>query len=595
MAETPQRQEAATTLHPDTNHHASRREALRRAIRIARGLEPADLVLRDARVINVFSGDIHRGDVAVADGIVVGIGDYHARETIDLKGAFLAPGFFEGHIHIESSMLVPAEFARAVIPHGTTTTVADPHELANVLGLEGIDFMIEQAQGLPMTIFYMIPSCVPSSAFETSGAELSAREIHYFVNEENVLGLGEVMNYPAVLEGDPSTLDKLIAAYPKRIDGHCPGLSGKDLNAYILAGIKSDHESIGVEEAREKLRRGMHVMIREGSTAKNLATLAPLVRELSHVRMSLITDDKHPVELAEEGHMDHLLRRAVACGIDPVRAVQMVTINPAKYFGTNHIGGIAPRYWADFVVLEDLATFRVRSVYYRGRLVAENGAMVAEIPRRPAKPLRASMNVNWSSWRGLAVPAEGDRLRVIVYQKDQITTGHEIEPVDRVNGFVVADPRRDLAKLAVIERHRANGNVGLGFVRGFGLQRGAIATSVAHDAHNLICLGMNDADMEIAARHIAAMEGGIAVVVDGRVLASLPLPVGGLMSDRPLAEVAAGMKEILRAARETGCQISDPLTALSFLALPVIPSLKLTDTGLVDVDRFVQVPLFVTE
>lgn len=595
MPETPHLEEAATSLHPDTNHGASRRDALRRAIRIARGLEPADLVLRDARVINVFSGDIHPGDVAVADGIVVGIGNYTARETIDLRGAFLAPGFFEGHIHIESSMLVPAEFARAVIPHGTTTTVADPHELANVLGLEGIDFMIEQAQGLPMTIFYMIPSCVPSSAFETSGAELTAREIHYFVNEENVLGLGEVMNYPAVLEGDPGILDKLLAAAPKRIDGHCPGLSGKDLNAYILAGIKSDHESIGVEEAREKLRRGMHVMIREGSTARNLATLAPLVRELSHVRMSLITDDKHPVELAEEGHMDHLLRRAVASGIDPVRAVQMVTINPAKYFGTNHIGGIAPRYWADFVVLDDLAGFRVRSVYYRGRLVAQDGALVEEIAPRPAKPLRASMNVNWSSWRGLSIPAAGARMRVIAYQPGQIVTGHELEPPTVREGCAVADPGRDLAKLAVIERHRANGNVGLGFVRGFGLRRGAIATSVAHDAHNLICLGVDDGDMEIAARHIAGMEGGVAVVIDGQVLATLPLPVGGLMSNRPLAEVAAGMKEILRVARQTGCEISDPVTALSFLALPVIPSLKLTDTGLVDVDRFAPVPLFAAE
>lgn len=529
----------------------------------------------------------------MADGIVVGIGDYEARETVDLQDAYLAPGFVEGHIHIESSMLTPAEFARAVIPHGTTTAVADPHELANVLGLEGIDYMIEQAQGLPMSIFYMIPSCVPSSVFETSGAELTAREVHYFVHEENVLGLGEVMNFPAVLAGDGSALDKLLAASPKRIDGHCPGLSGKDLNAYILAGIKSDHESVGVEEAREKLRRGMHVMIREGSTAKNLTTLAPLVRELSHVRMSLITDDKHPVELDEEGHLDHLLRRAVASGIDPVRAVQMVTINPAKYFETNHIGGIAPRYFADFAVLEDLASFRVRRVYHRGRLVAADGRMVAEIPRRSTKPVRASMNVNWSAWRGFAIPAQGERVRIILYRDDQITTGQEIDRIDVVDGCAVASPQRDLAKLAVIERHRASGNVGLGFVRGFGLRHGAIATSVAHDAHNLICLGVNDADMETAVRQVAAMEGGIAIAVGGTVRASLPLPVGGLMSDRPLAAVAAGMKDLLRAAGETGCRIADPVTALSFLALPVIPSLKLTDTGLVDVDRFERVPLFV--
>jgi adenine deaminase len=583
--------EAATSLFPDTN--ALRREALSRGIRVARGFEPADLVLKNAQVINVFSGDIHPGDVAVVDGTVVGIGDYQARTTVDLKGAFLAPGFVEGHIHIESSMLTPAEFARAVIPHGTTTAVADPHELANVLGLEGIDFMIEQAQDLPMKIFYMIPSCVPSSRFETSGAELTAREIHYFVNEENVLGLGEVMNFPAVLDGEVTTLDKLLAASPKRIDGHCPGLTGKELNAYILAGIKSDHESVAIEEAREKLRRGMHVMIREGSTAKNLEALAPLVRELSHVRMSLITDDKHPVELAEVGHMDHLLRRAVACGIDPVRAVQMVTINPAKYFETNHIGGIAPRYFADFVVLEDLKSFRVRQVYYRGRLVASDGQMVVGIERRPTKPLRASMNVNWSDWHGFAVRAETARIRVIVYQRDQITTGQEIHEARIVNDHAVADPERDLAKLAVIERHRATGNIGIGFVRGFGLKRGAIATSVAHDAHNLITIGIDDRDMETAVRRVAAMEGGVAVAIDGEVLASLPLPVGGLMSDRPLHEVASQMKEVLLAARKTGCTISDPVTALSFFALPVIPSLKLTDTGLVDVDRFEKVPLFV--
>jgi adenine deaminase len=531
--------------------------------------------------------------VAVADGTVIGIGDYEARSIVDLKGAYLAPGFVEGHIHIESSMLTPAEFARAVVPHGTTTAVADPHELANVLGLEGIDFMIEQAQNLPITIFYMIPSCVPASGFETSGAELTAREIGYFLHEENVLGLGEVMNFPAVLAGDPATIEKLLAASPKRIDGHCPGLSGKDLSAYILAGIKSDHESVAIEEAREKLRLGMHVMIREGSTAKNLKTLAPLVLELSHVRMSLITDDKHPVELAEEGHMDHLLRRAVACGINPVHAIQMVTINPAKYFDTSHIGGIAPRYWADFVVLEDLDDFRVRQVYYRGRLVAEDGKMAAEIPSTATRALRASMNVNWSEWRGLAVPALGKQVRVIVCEKDQITTRKEIVEIDVVDGVAVANPERDLAKAAVIERHRATGNVGIGFVRGFGLKRGAIATSVAHDSHNLISIGVSDSDMETAARKVADMEGGIAIAIDGRIRASLPLPVGGLMSDRPLDEVAKQMKELLRAAAETGCAIADPITALSFLALPVIPSLKLTDTGLVDVDTFEKVPLFV--
>jgi len=530
--------------------------------------------------------------VAVAGDKVVGIGDYRGKREVDLSGAYLAPGFVEGHIHIESSMLAPAEFARAVIPHGTTTVIADPHELANVLGLEGINYMIEQSLGLPMTIYFMIPSCVPSSPLETSGAALSAREIHYFVNEENVLGLGEVMNWPSVLDGEQATLDKLLATEGKRIDGHCPGLRGKDLNAYILAGMKSDHESVSVEEAREKLRLGMHVMVREGSTARNLETLAPLVRELSHVRMSLITDDKHPVELADEGHIDCLLRRAVACGIDPITAIQMVTLNPAKYFGTSHIGGIAPRYYADFAVLEDLKGFRVTQVYHRGRLVAGNGRMLAEIPAAPATPLRASMNVNWAAWKGLGIPAEAKRVHAIVYQPGQLTTGRTLLEIDVRDGMAVANPRRDIAKLAVVERHRATGNVGLGFIVGFGLKRGAIASSVAHDAHNIICLGVDDADMELAIRTISDLEGGVLIAIDGEVRASLPLPIGGLMSDRPLDEVRAMMSNLLDAAREAGCTNPDPFTALSFLALPVIPSLKLTDLGLADVEGFRHLPLF---
>ena len=530
-------------IHSDKNRYIQK--SLQRSIKVARGLEPADLVLKNAQIINVFSGDIHTDNVAVADGAVVGIGDYEGKESVDLAGAYLAPGFVEGHIHIESSMLTPVEFARAVIPHGTTTVVADPHELANVLGLDGIDFMIEQSLGLPMTIYFMIPSCVPSSPLETSGSALSAREIHYFVNEENVLGLGEVMNFPGVLNGDPQILAKLIAAEGKRIDGHCPGLVGKDLNAYIVAGIKSDHECVSIDEAREKLRLGMHLMVREGSTAKNLASLAPLVKELSHVRMSLITDDKHPVELAEEGHMDFLLRRAVANGIDPVRAIQMVTINPAKYFDTSHIGGIAPRYWADFVVLEDLTNFKVQQVYHKGKLVAENGRLAVDVAPLSGFQLRASMNVNWASWPGLAVPAKGKTINAIVYQPDQITTGRESVEVDVADGMAVASADRDIAKVAVVERHKATGNVGIGFIRGFGIKRGAIASSVAHDAHNIICIGVDDGDMEAAVRRISDMEGGIVVVIDGDVKATLPLPVGGLMSDRPLEEVATMMKDLL--------------------------------------------------
>jgi len=575
--------------------YESERQALEHKIRVAQAIEPADLILENARVVNVFSGDIHESNVAIADEIVVGIGEYRGHRMIDLEGAYLAPGFVEGHIHIESSMLTPIEFARAVIPHGTTTVVADPHELANVLGLEGINFMIEQSLGLPLTIFFMIPSCVPASHLETSGAALSAREIHYFLHEENVLGLGEVMNYPGVLACDKPILDKLIATGDKRIDGHCPGLTGKSLNAYIIAGIKSDHECVTPEEAREKLRLGMHVMVREGSTAKNLETLAPLVQELYHARMSLITDDKHPVELAEEGHIDYLLRRAVGCGIDPVNAIQMVTINPAKYFQTHKIGAITPGYWADLVVLEDLKEFKVLQVYKKGEVVAESGRMSVDLPTPNIQNLRASMNIDLSRLNDLSIKAESSRVRAIMYEKDQITTGNKVIEVDVVDGFAVANPDRDIAKIAVVERHKATGNVGLGFICGFSIQRGAIASSVAHDSHNLVCIGMNDDDMLAAIRKVTELRGGVAIVVDGKVLATLSLPVGGLMSDRPLSVVAAGMKGLLKAAAETGCTISDPITALSFLSLPVIPSLKLTDQGLADVELFRHVPLFEPE
>jgi len=572
--------------------YESERQALEHKIRVAQAIEPADLILENARVVNVFSGDIHESNVAIADEIVVGIGEYRGHRMIDLDGAYLAPGFVEGHIHIESSMLTPIEFARAVIPHGTTTVVADPHELANVLGLEGINFMIEQSLDLPLTIFFMIPSCVPASHLETSGAALSAREIHYFLHEENVLGLGEVMNYPGVLNCDKPILDKLIATGDKRIDGHCPGLTGKALNAYIIAGIKSDHECVTPEEAREKLRLGMHVMVREGSTAKNLETLAPLVQELYHARMSLITDDKHPVELAEEGHIDYLLRRAVDCGIDPVNAIQMVTINPAKYFMTHKIGAITPGYWADLVVLEDLKDFKVLQVYKKGEVVAENGRMAVDLPTPSIQNLRASMNIDLSRLNDLSIKAESSRVRAIMYEKDQITTGNKVIDVDVVDGFAVANPDSDIAKIAVVERHKATGNIGLGFICDFTIKKGAIASSVAHDSHNLVCIGVNDEDMLAAIRKVTELRGGVAIVVDGKVLATLPLPVGGLMSDRPLDEVAKGMKGLLKAAAETGCTISDPITALSFLSLPVIPSLKLTDQGLADVELFCHVPLF---
>lgn len=567
-------------------------DTLARAIRVARGFEPADLVIRDGQVVNVFSGEIHRADVAIADGWIVGLGHYEGRETIKVDGSYILPGFIEGHIHIESSMLSPHEFARAVIPHGTTVVFADPHEVANVLGLSGIDYMISASRGLPLDLFFSVPSCVPATSLETAGARLEADQIRYFMDLDEVAGLGEVMNYPGVLAGDHGVLAKLAASRGKRVDGHAPGLSGRDLNAYILAGIKSDHECIIAEEALEKLRLGMHIMVREGSTARNLSALAPMIGQYSQVRMSLVTDDRHPDDLAEHGHLDHLLRRAVALGVDPVTAVQMVTINPAKYFQTHGLGAVAPGYRADLAIVDDLRDFRVNQVFKGGVEVAREGHLTAMIPDKGATPLRASMNIGWAKFGGLGMPAIGRKMRIIGLIPGQITTRALSDAPTVVDGNAVADASRDLCKLAVIERHFATGRTGLGFVQGFGLKRGAIASSVAHDSHNIVVAGMDDQDMMAAVREVEASEGGIAVAAGDRVLASLPLPVAGLMSDRPLAEVCNRLSEVRSAAHRLGCPLEDPFMILSFLALPVIPSLKLTDCGLVDTEQMALVDLW---
>lgn len=570
---------------------------LEERIAAARGEGLVDLVLRGGTLINVFSAEMEETDVAVQDDRVVGLGPgYRGREEIDVRGRVLCPGFIDGHMHVESSMITVPELARAVVPRGTTAAVLDPHELANVYGLAGIRYVLDSRRALPMSIFVMASSAVPATHMETAGARLEAEDLAPLLTEEGVLGLAEMMNFPGVVQGDAAVLAKLRAAQAVGavVDGHCPGLSGQELNAYVAAGIGSDHESTTVEEAREKLRRGMYLMIREASNAHNLEALLSVVTPRNSRRCLLVTDDRHPADLLEQGHIDHLLRKAIRLGLDPITAVQMATINTAEWFGLDRAGygSIAPGSRADIVVVDDLEALTISRVFVGGKLVARDGALVSPqtLPTAPAMP--PSVHINWERFPGFAIKAEGSRIKVIETVPGQIVTRRSTAEARIENGQAGADPERDLLKLAVVERHRGTGNVGLGFVRGFGLQRGAIASSAAHDSHNVIIVGTNDDDMLAALQAIEAMNGGQVAVAGGAVLARLPLPIGGLMSDRPVEAVRDMVDRLHAAFGRLGGTLADPFMALSFLALPVIPSLKLTDLGLVDVERFELVPLW---
>ncbi len=568
---------------------------LQRRIRVARGEIAPDLVLRNGRIVNVFSGETIPGDVAVSDGMIVGIGTYDGPVVHDVRGAFIAPGFMDGHFHVESAMLSPRELARAVLPHGTTAIVADPHELANVLGMEGIRYLIEASAGLPVDFFVMLPSCVPATDLETSGACLKAADLLTLKNEPRVLGLAEMMNYPGVIAGDPEVLDKVAAFRDRPLDGHAPLLTGRDLNAYIAAGLRSDHECTSLDEAREKLRLGMHLFIREGTQAKNLEALLPLVTPATLHRCSFVTDDLHPHDILRHGHLDAVLNQAIGRGLDPLDAIAMVTLNTARYFGLRDRGAVAPGYRADLVLLSSLSPIRVEVVYKNGRRVYEGSYPV--LPPQGNIPTfhLSTMNVRPYDRLALAIPARGSRVRVMDLIPDQILTGMTLLDAPVAEGRIVQDTDRDLLKIAVIERHRRTGRIGLGLVRGFSLQRGALASSVAHDSHNILCVGADDGDMVAAARAGEVMGGGLAVACDGEVLARLALPIGGLMSDNSLEEIASGWESLRFTAQQLGCTLHEPFMHLSFLALPVIPALKITDRGLVDVGRFEIVPLCVEE
>jgi len=564
-------------------------------IQAARHQIKCSLVLRNARVINVYSGEIVLSDVAVYRDTIVGLGSgYRGEEEVDLKGMHLAPGFIDGHVHIESSMVEVPQFGRAVVPLGTTSVIADPHEIANVLGYEGIRYMMDVSKYNPLNVFFMLSSCVPSSPLESAGSELRAFDIFPFLRERWVLGLGEMMNYPGVLNAEPDVLDKIKIVTDKRIDGHAPGLSGADLAAYIAAGVESDHECTTVEEAREKLALGMYIMIREGSGTKNLHDLLPLVTPENERRCFFCTDDRHPDDILREGHVNYIIKSAIKAGLNPVTAVRMATLNTAEYFGLRKLGGIGPGKLADMVVFDDFDSFHIHKVYKNGALVAQDGVPVYEVPVRKPAMLRSSVNIKWLEGDEFSIPVTGKRCRVIGVIPDQIVTQFfEMEPSVR-DGHVISDPERDLVRLYVLERHRASGNIGKGLMTGFGLKRGAIASSIGHDSHNIIAAGISDRDIMKAVTTINKMGGGIAVVDNSTVLEALELPIAGLMSNKPIEFVSSRTRDLIAACRSLGIPLEDPLMTLSFMALPVIPRLKLTDRGLVDVEKFAHVDLFLS-
>jgi adenine deaminase len=551
---------------------------LSRRLAVARGDEPADLVVRGGKVLSVFTREWLEADVAIVDGWIAGLGDYKGRETLDAAGRWVVPGFIDAHMHLESSKLLVDEFSRLVLPFGTTAVVADPHEIANVLGTDGVHWLLDASAGLPLDVYFMASSCVPASQFESARRALTPGDLDALLRRRRVIGLAEMMNFPGVISGAPSELAKLELA--THVDGHAPGVLGRSLNAYAAAGIRSDHEAYTSEEGRERLRAGMWLLIREATAARNLQALLPLLAEFGPSRIAFCTDDREPEHIAEDGHINSMVRDAVAYGIPPEDALVCATFSPASWHGLQHLGAVAPGYQADLLVLPDLDGFMPDVVLKSGRPVEEHPR--AEVPEW----VKHTVRIGAFGPEMFRIPWTGGAANVIGVVPGQIVTDALVASPPTRAGEALPDPEQDIAKIAVVERHLGTGRVGLGFVRGFGLQRGAIASTVAHDAHNVIVVGMNDASMAAAVRRLANKGGGIVVVDGADVLAELPLPIAGLLSDETHETVVEQAHTLAEAAREIGCTLEAPFQHLSFLGLSVIPSLKITDLGLVDVDKF---------
>lgn len=556
--------------------------AKQRIIAVAAGREKADLVLKNAKYLNVFSNEFLCGDIAVANGLIAGVGKYDGKTEIDVSGKLVLPGFIDAHIHLESSMVTPAEFAKAVVAHGTTTVITDPHEITNVMGIDGVEYMIQASQNLPIDVHFMMPSCVPATEIDESGAELDCKDIDLYLDNKKVLGLAEMMNYVGVINGDKNVLSKIVTsqAHHKKIDGHAPELSGNDLNAYIAAGVYSDHECSTFENALEKLRKGQFIMIREGTAAHNLKALMPLLTQQYYSRCMFATDDKHPSDLLHGGHIDYIVKQALKNGADPIVALKTATHHAARYFLLNNKGAIASGYLADIVVVDNLEDFNVETVFKRGKLVFDGEVKDFSAPTVDEKLAEKCFDTfHLDSVTPSSFKVDGT-LGLIGLVGGELLT-RNLGTADKI------DVENDILKIACIERHKGTNHIGVGYVKGYSLKSGAVATSVAHDSHNIITVGCNDDDIAVAVNAIKDSKGGIAVVENGKIKALLELPIAGLMSDEPLTTVNEKLENAKSSAYELGADKSiDPFMTLSFLSLPVIPSLRITTKGVFDAEKW---------
>lgn len=560
---------------------------LKNIISISKGEEKAELVLKNCSIINVFTNEIINGDIAIYNGKIAGIGDYKGKKEIDLEGKFVSPGFIDGHVHIESSMVSPSQFARAIVPRGTTTIIADPHEIANVKGIDGIKYILDDSENIPLDVYMMLPSCVPATPFENSGANLRAEDLKELIDHERVLGLGELMNYPGVINGDDEVLDKIIMAEGKKIDGHGPLLEKGELNAYIASGVSTEHECSTVEEMKNRLRLGMYILIREGSAAKNLKELIKVVNKDNINRCLFCTDDKHPEDILKDGHINYNIKLAIKEGTDPIDAIKMATLNGAECYGLKDRGAIVPGYIADLVVIDNLEEFNILKVFKNGKLVGENYNFLSEINPIDTLKVKNSVNIGEITLKDLDIKLKSRIVNVIKLHSHSLFTEKVEREVDLVDGKFEFG-KENILKVAVVERHNKTSNIGLGLVENFGLEKGAIASTIAHDSHNIIVIGDSDEDILKAIKEIERMGGGITIVSDRKVVKSLPLAIAGLMSDDSLEYVNNEFKEMLNIAYEklnVNSEI-DPFMTLSFIALPVIPEIKITDLGLFDVKEF---------